>query len=613
MKKIFTLFILISISLSAYTQEANKPINTSTYIKCKSFSISKPLRDMPSLEKDVPQQINKDLLEHEASRKSSILHLEKNILPDPLVQRIPGSIALDSTLVNFEGGINNGYRPDATGAAGPNNYVQGVNACLIAIYDKNGNLQLATDLNALGGLPCSGDPIVLYDKFADRWLIEDITNGYSELTIAVSTTSDPTGSYYIYNYVFPVMPDFPKLSVWTDGYYSTCRNINNDTVALGVFERNRMLVGDITAGLTYTQFPNGSIINANTRLPGSPKILSCDGALPAFGTPNYLVYFTNINCGDTTNSIMIYKMITDTTLHTCQLVFDTALITAPFNSYFTGYGIGTAIAEPGGLRAWSLDGTFQYRVPYIKFTGYGSTVLCNTVNLGDSIAGIRWYELRQNDTTQKWSIYQQGTYGPNDSTSRWNSSIGMDLNGDISLAYNVTNQYNLYPGIRYTGRLAGDPLGQMTFAEQTAIAGTHSLNEQWGDFSESTLDPDGLTFWHTNQYIRDSTGAKANTRIFSFRLANSHTGIPVIATDQIEYKVYQSGNNLNVLISGLASDDKVVLDLFDIDGKQLSSQWITPASGQFEYKINVAGLSKAAYLVRIGNSKFQKVTKVIVN
>lgn len=608
MKKFFLFLFLCFTATLVYSQQESKPASGSTYIKCSSFSISKPLRDIP-VPVEVASQEERDLPTQVRTKNVVPFTPKKTPLPDPVIQHIRGTRQADSIIINFEGGSH--YRPDVTGAAGPNHYVQAVNLCNLRMYDKTtGVLLLATTLTALGG-GCSGDPIVLYDKFADRWVILDVTNSFQNLTIAVSTSPDPTGSYYIYTFPFPVMPDFPKLSVWTDGYYATYRNISNDTVGLGVFERHKMLLGDASAGIIISQFPNSTVINVNTQLPGSPKIFSCDGALPAYGSPNYLAYFTNVNCGDTDDRIVIYKMITDTVLHTCQTVFDTSLATAPFNAYFTGYGSGAAIKQPNGIGAWSLDGTFQYRVPYIKFTGYNSVVLCNTVNLGDSIAGIRWYELRQNDTTQEWSIYQQGTYGPNDSISRWNSSICMDLNGDISLAYNVTNAWNLYPGIRYTGRLVSDPLGQMTFTEQTAIVGTQSFNVQWGDYCVSALDPDGLTFWHTNQYITN-TGS-ANTRIFSFRLTDSFVGAPSTATNPFEFNVYQSGSNLNVEVTRLSSNNPVVVTLFDIIGKPLKSQWITPLSGQLEHKINVSGLAKGAYLIRIGNSKFQRVTKVIVN
>src|ERR1035437_8083264 len=106
MKKINIHLILFFtlLSISSYSQEAIKQINNSNYIKPKSFSISRPLRDMPSLEMEAPQHINKDLLEHETSRKNTPMHLEKNILPDPLVQQTYGEKSLDTALVNVTGG-----------------------------------------------------------------------------------------------------------------------------------------------------------------------------------------------------------------------------------------------------------------------------------------------------------------------------------------------------------------------------------------------------------------------------------------------------------------------------------------------------------------------------
>ncbi len=306
---------------------------------------------------------------------------------------------------------------------------------------------------------------------------------------------------------------------------------------------------------------------------------------------------------------MIYRLNTDTTNKTCDITFVDSLATAPYNAYF---GNLTPVTEPGGSSAWSLNGPFQTRVPYIRFTGYSSVALCNTVDIGNYRAGIRWYELRQNDTSQKWGIYQQGTYGPADSVNRWNGSICMDLNGDISLAYNVSDAFSLYPGIRYTGRLANDPAGVMTYNEQTAIKGTHSLYMQWGDYSESSLDPDGITFWHTNQYITCPTEDTANTRIFSFRLA-SPSGIPNVSGNATKIFAYQSNNTLNINASGLPANEKVVVNLFDINGKRLTSEWIMPATNRISATINITGMAKGTYLVRIGNAEFQKVEKVMIH
>ncbi len=143
----------------------------------------------------------------------------------------------------------------------------------------------------------------------------------------------------------------------------------------------------------------------------------------------------------------------------------------------------------------------------------------------------------------------------------------------------------------------------MTFAEQTAMKGTASFGTQWGDISESWLDPDGLTFWHTNQYIIDSTAQTANVRIFSYRLTSSFVGVPTLPSNMADLKVYQTNNYLNVIASGILNNDKVVVNLFDINGKQLTSEWVTPESGKFQTKIDVNGLATGAYFVRIGNGR----------
>jgi len=311
----------------------------------------------------------------------------------------------------------------------------------------------------------------------------------------------------------------------------------------------------------------------------------------------------------------MYQLATDTTAKTLTVTRADSFAVQPFNAYFSN-GNQTDISQPGfpnGVDA--LDGTFNFRVPYMKFTGYNSVLLSNTVNLGgNEIAGIRWYELRQNDTTKVWTLYQQSTFGPNDGTSRWNGSICMDNNGDIALAYNVASS-TVYPGIRYTGRLVTDPLDSMTFAEQTAIAGTQTLNgtgNRWGDYSQLDIDPsDGATFWCTNQYGADPNGYTQYNRIFSFQI-NASSGINEIENKSV-VEVYQSGNFLEVVASGLPGNDKLTVDLFDIAGRQLTTQKVQPVSNGFETEINVSTIAKGVYLVRIGKVNFQRVVKLEVN
>jgi len=197
--------------------------------------------------------------------------------------------------------------------------------------------------------------------------------------------------------------------------------------------------------------------------------------------------------------------------------YDT-LLTAPFNSVFTG-GTEADIPQPGGSPSNyldALDGFFAYRIPYLRWTSYNSAVMCNAVNVGDytnRIAGIRWYELRQDTNTKIWSIYQQSTFAPNDRISRWNPSIAMDQNGDIGLAYTVSDSVSVFPGCRYTGRRYYDPLNTMLINEGDAYDGNDIAytpddgGNRWGDYSHLSVDPnDGLTFWHTNMYTNTGYG-----------------------------------------------------------------------------------------------------------
>ena len=92
----------------------------------------------------------------------------------------------------------------------------------------------------------------MYDKFADRWIISEFqakpTNGNeNELLFAVSTTGDPTGTYYLYTFEPDAADfvDYPKYSIWSDGYYETC---NCDFQKVTVYERAKMLAGDTSAG-----------------------------------------------------------------------------------------------------------------------------------------------------------------------------------------------------------------------------------------------------------------------------------------------------------------------------------------------------------------------------
>ena len=165
-----------------------------------------------------------------------------------------------------------------------------------------------------------------------------------------------------------------------------------------------------------------------------------------------------------------------------------------------------------------------WRLAYRNFGKYEALVTNQSVEALPGVAGARWYELRR--TNGVYSLRQQGTYAPDDGVHRWMGSIAMDGKGNAALGYSVVNGIDVFPGIRYTGRLAGDPLGQMTLGEGVVVNGSGvqtTLNSRWGDYTSMNIDPvDDCTFWYVNEYYtaagQATSAAGWQTRIASFRL-----------------------------------------------------------------------------------------------
>jgi hypothetical protein len=122
-------------------------------------------------------------------------------------------------------------------------------------------------------------------------------------------------------------------------------------------------------------------------------------------------------------------------------------------------------------------------------------------------------------------VYQQGTYAP-DGNYRWMGSAAMDHAGNIGLGYSISGT-GMSPAIRYTGRLAGDPLGSMTQGEGVMVNGGGSQQatlSRWGDYSSLSVDPaDDCTLWYTGEYLASSGTFNWHTRIASFTLPGCST------------------------------------------------------------------------------------------
>jgi hypothetical protein len=494
------------------------------------FDISPPLRDMhiPPIQqadgswKDgvVKNYVN---LHGEADRKPG-----QNAPSDPGLQDYFGNLLSDTTIQNFDGmGNLGGYvPPDTHGDVGFNHYFQVIN-CSYSIYNKSGARIFGPAGNSTiwQGMPNNsndGDAIVLFDELANRWIFSQFSlpNGSSTAPffqmIAVSQTSDPTGSWYRWSYQFSSMPDYPKFGVWPDAYYMSTNNFGPGSagwVGNGAYsyDRNAMLAGD----------PDAVRISFNLP-PGTDGFISllpadCDGEFPAMGTPNY---FTYIRTGGT-QRLGIYEFHSDFVTPANSTFGNLNYLNVnPFGTL----GWGSGIPQKGSPQLLeTLGDRLMYRLQYRKFNGYSSMVLNHTIDAGSGNAGVRWYELRNTGTA--WSIYQQATYAP-DNHSRWMGSIAQDTAGTISIGYSISST-SMYPGIRYTGRLKNDPLNQMTIMERTIVngggsqTGNWSGRSRWGDYSALSIDPsDPTTFWFTTEYYVSTSSSSWQTRIASYTFAN---------------------------------------------------------------------------------------------
>ena len=549
-------FLAVSPPAAAQPTARKQPL-TPRFSTAVAFDVSPALRSLARIQR--PRTLAPDTIlevRQERGPEGPQAHGVKGHSTDGVLQLFNPAPTIPAPLLTFEGMSNQdnfnvfGFRvnpPDPNGEVGPNNYVEMINL-VFAVYDKAGNLlvgpvdtgSLWADFPITDCTDPSGDPVVLYDQFMDRWLLSQFTTAGPEFfnCVAISTTSDPTGSYFRYAFsTGPNFPDYPKYGNWTDSYVITTREFG-PTIEYGIgvyaLEKNKMVNGDPNAR-NVRFFIDGNIpellpLVGDGLLPADPdgkQKPKTDTAIPIVGTQD-----DNADYGATFDAINIWDLLIKwRSTPIASLELNTQLPTASFDSIFPCAPTSRdCLPQPGitdpnqYLDILSYRQRPTFRLAYRNFKTYESLVTNQSVEATAGVAGARWYEIRRTGGT--YSIYQQGTYAPGDGVHRWMGSVAMDKKGNMALGYSVVNGVDVFPGIRYTGRLAGDPLGQMTLGEGTIIDGTGvqtTLNSRWGDYTDITVDPtDDCTFWYVNEYYtlagQQSSTAGWQTRIGTFKL-----------------------------------------------------------------------------------------------
>ena len=460
-----------------------------------------------------------------------------------------GSPSITAPIANFDGQIaaDNGafnglLPPDCNGVVGPNQFVQTINL-VTSVYSKTGTRlsgpTLYSSINPSGDN--SGDPVVLYDAQADRWLLmqfSHLASANAQLDFSISTTNNPSGTYYNYSFItsgqVPAsdLPDYPHIAIWNNMYIATAHEFNANAFVGQSFyaiDRNKMLAGAATSTLIrFNDGYNGGMLGASLEGQKTPDL----NENPSFwGTESD-------ETGASVDRLVYRTMSVDFVTPLNSWISEENHITAAAFDGRTVAATRNVVEQQGtanGLDA--LAGRMMSRVIYRRFDNYESIVMNNTVNVSGVApttaatfqAAIRWYEVRRANYTQPWTIYQQGTYCPAGvgngatGTNYWMGAIDMDEKGDIALTYSKSSS-TTHPAICYATRLATDALGTLG-AEQTLIAGAGSqtsTSNRWGDYAGISVDPNrGDTVWITSEYYSANSASAFRTRIGSFVISPS--------------------------------------------------------------------------------------------
>lgn len=557
-KRLFLILVVIFVcGFLLYRQDAESgsAVSSRTYENLKPhFGIvvksgkSKTVTELTSGNRGISGQITEDTRVSEISRNSPTAEFSELAARDTdAAPATFGGSPMPTPSLSFDGLANSdnvaAYNlliipPDMNGDVGPNHYVQVVNS-LLRIFDKSGTpvsppfkiSSLFTPLGTLCSTRNDGLPNVLYDPLADRWLITQTCTSSPPFRqmVAVSTSGDPTGSYFVYEFVMPAnrLNDFPKFGVWTDGYYMAATDIlGSDFIGHGVFafDRSKLLRGDPSAGYIYFHLPATVPIRRGGFLPSD-----LDGIRPPLsGAPNIFAGYTAIEYGDPQDAVRLFAFhadFADPVSSTFTELPESPLTVAAFDPTSPEGRADISQPEPGD-KLDSVSDTPNYRLAYRNLGTHESLVFNQTVRVspvGTAYrAGVRLYELQRTDAAL--SVTEQTTISDGES-SRWIGSAATDHLGNLAVQYNYVNP-DKKPSIKYSGRLASEPAG--TFRPEKTLVNGSGVQKvfgwRWGEYSGMTVDPvDDCTFWITNAYFTQESENFSDygwlTRIGSFKFA----------------------------------------------------------------------------------------------
>lgn len=595
-----------------------KSIHPSSAIKVVFEGTSKAIGSLPQLDEKKGTTMEK-APENEFVRKG-MKYYDNDPLPNGKDQALQSNylsqteIASASlqVLSNWEGLVPGADPSDNTLAVGPSHVVQMVNGSgtPMRVYNKStGAVILNTKVSTIAGTGNAGDPNIIYDYQADRFIllvIKSINGG--DLTVCVSKTNDPAGQYYVYTILTggsfsSDFPDYPKLSVWGNSYFITTNASGPYVYAV---DRENMLNGATARTaqrFKLSDFPGGGVQAC------SPVFATGLTQPPANSKPIIMRLFDAAWTSSTSDvdALELYKMdINWTNSSLSTMTGPLKLNVSAFDSKICNdFNSGSCIPQDDTRIKLDAIGSIIYdKAQYGNFGTYES-IVCNYMVDGNNnnVAGMRWYELRR--TTGDWTVFQQGTYAPNDNTHRWMGSISINSLGSIAMGYNVSGS-TLFRGIRLTARRKNDAAGTMTAAETIVQAGIKpkTASNRYGDYNGMLADPTDGSFWFTSNY--NPTNA-LKTNIVHFKVKNSQPISPIITTAEYNKTV---DNAVLFQVTPNPAKDKITLkwnatiagnmpvQIMDLQGRVFLEKLLPTTIGSNTQTILLGQIKSGTYFIR---------------
>jgi uncharacterized repeat protein (TIGR01451 family) len=499
----------------------------------------------------------------------------------PPIQNFPGITSSDTC-----GGVPCGFGapPDTNGDVGLNHYIQAVNQAF-AIYSKTGTLLASFTENQLWagtGTLCEtnsfGDPVVIYDPLADRWILTNLAFAFAGPNpvspfyecIAASAGPNPvTDGWNLYAIRTdtglagqpPVntLNDYPKFGIWTDCLYYSANGFDV-TVPPGTYNGGEFASfskSDMYAGLPLT-YALGFAASTSDFFTMLPSNLSAPGAggVPPAGTPNYYVQqsLTDFN-------FRVRKFTAGTN---CGAGGTLGPVTTVSQTSYTDPS-GDIVPQPNTTNTLdSLGIRLMQKNQYRKVGSAESLWVTHTFRSSSSgPTGSQWAQIDVTGGTIVTTPVQQQLYDPADGIYRWMGSIAADKQGNVAVGYSTSNGTSPnFPSIAYSGRLASDPPNMLPQSETQLIAGLGSQTAgcgpfiqcpRWGDYSSMSVDPsDGCTFWYTTEYYTSqANGDNLNwsTRIGSFKFPSCVPTADLSITKTDSPDPVTTGNDLTYTVT----------------------------------------------------------------